>query len=650
MSTASLNFQEELIALQGEIVSLLGKVERPCKALVTAGMPYANGPLHIGHLAGAHLPADIYARWLKLLIGQQNVLFVCGTDDHGTVSQLAAQKADRPIREFVDSMHRQQSKTLQKYAIGLDIYTGTSRPEVFEEHKNDCRQFLCKLYDNHMLEKKNSEQWFDPEVQLFLPGRYVFGNCPQCGHTPAYSEECDSCGSQYLPRELQNPKSSISDSTPVLKKTGHWYLDMWKATDQLKKWIESKQKVWRKNILLEVMNNVHPSIIFSNTFEKDYRSLKSKLPSHKSRYAPGKKIIIQFQCLDDLGRGRQFLQNQGIDSELCDSWAHRSITRDCSWGVPVLEDKDAEMEGKTLYVWPESLIAPISFTRAALKNKGLDPQTYRDFWNDPKAKVYQFIGQDNVFFYVLMQGAMWLGTQADPLRLPRPGELQLTEIFSNCHLQIDGAKMSKSKGNFYTGDQLIDEMGYGPDQLRYFMALLSLPEKNSNFDFETLKERNNFLAGPLNAAFEKPISAAHAQFGGKVPAGKLIGKTARETRKIIQNYLRLMPKAEYAKILFMLENYARLINGLFAQYKPHDDRFDKTQRENALYSSFFVLKNVMIMLSPFVPSTMERLRQSLNLPSNILNLEELAQPFPAGHAIGKQEQYFPPATARNQPT
>ncbi len=300
------------------------------------------------------------------------------------------------------------------------------------------------------------------------------------------------------------------------------------------------------------------------------------------------------------------------------------------------------MAGKTLYVWPESLIAPISFTRVALKKKKLDPETYKEFWEDPKAKVYQFLGQDNVFFYVLMQGAMWLGTQEDPFRQPKEGELQLTEIFSSHHLQVDGAKMSKSKGNFYTGDQLVDEMGYDSDQIRYFLALLSLSEKNSNFDFETLKERNKFLAGPLNAAFEKPISAVHSQFGGVVPIGELIGKTAKETKKIVQNYLRLMERADYSKILFMIENYARIINSLFAQYKPHDDRFDQKQRADALYSSFFILKNIMIMLSPFVPKTMDKLRRSLNLPLESLSIDELAKPLSSGHIIGDKAKYFPP--------
>ncbi len=143
-----------------------------------------------------------------------------------------------------------------------------------------------------------------------------------------------------------------------------------------------------------------------------------------------------------------------------------------------------------------------------------------------------------------------------PHSMPEKGELQLTDILGNYHLHIDGQKMSKSTGNFYTGDQLINEMNFDSDQIRYFLAILSLAEKNSNFDFETFKKRNAFLAGPLNAAFEKPISAAHKKFGGKVPEGKLIGKTKKETYKIVQNYIRMMDKGDYPKILFAIENYS----------------------------------------------------------------------------------------------
>jgi methionyl-tRNA synthetase len=324
-----------------------------------------------------------------------------------------------------------------------------------------------------------------------------------------------------------------------------------------------------------------------------------------------------------------------------DEWAHRSITRDVAWGIPVPTDLDPDLVGKTLYVWPDSLIAPISFTEVALANKGEDPARQADFWRDPEAAVYQFLGQDNVFFYVLMQGAMWLGTQDDPHRLPRRGELQLTDVFGCFHLLIEGEKMSKSRKNFFTDVELLDEKGYSADQIRYYLSVLGLPEKPSSLDFAQLDERNKFLAGPMNAVFERPISAAHSKFDGRVPEGVLSEKVVAQTVRMVERYVRLMERAEHPALLSELENYGRLVNSLFTQFKPHDDRHPLESRRDALYASFYVLKNLMIMLYPFVPSTMDRVRQSLELPPSVFSIDELGTPIPSGHIVGSKQEFFP---------
>jgi len=255
--------------------------------------------------------------------------------------------------------------------------------------------------------------------------------------------------------------------------------------------------------------------------------------------------------------------------------------------------------------------------------------------------VVQFLGQDNVFFYVLMQGAMWLGTQDDPHRPPQPGDLQLTDVMGAFHLLVNGEKMSKTRGNFFSGDQLLDERGYSADQIRYFLALLGLQDKSSDFDFTKLDERNKFLAGPMNAAFERPISAAHSKFGGRVPEGVLLEGVVDDTIRIVQRYVRSMDRADFPNLLFEIENYARVVNSLFTQWKPHDDRHPEEGRRNALYSAFYVLKNLMIMLYPFVPETMGRLRDSLRLPADVFRIDELGVPIPAGHEIGAKQDYFP---------
>ncbi|MEN9724238.1 MAG: hypothetical protein RJB38_2224 [Pseudomonadota bacterium] len=625
-----------------DVPSVLKQVFRPKRVVVTAGMPYANGPLHLGHLAGAHVPADTFSRWMSLLIGRENVLFVNGTDDHGSTSEVAAMQAGKPIREFIDSIHERQQRTLKRYSIGVDCYTGTSSPETFPIHRELCQDVIRKLYANGMLEKRSSLQWFDPKLQRFLPDRYVKGRCPnpQCDNESAYSDECDRCGLQYEPGRLKDPKSAISDAIPVMKETVHWWLDMWKVSDVLAEWLKSKTD-WRKPVLAEVLGTVLPSCSFEAQHEPAYKEVKAQLPKHKPRYAPGKKIALQFENKSDMEAARAALLKLGISSELVDGWAHRSITRDVSWGIPLPVDLDADMAGKTLYVWPDSLIAPISFSKVALQQKGEDAARYREFWRDPEARVYQFLGQDNVFFYVLMQGAMWLGTQADPLRLPQAGDLQMTEVFGCFHLLVNGEKMSKSRGNFFTGDQLLDEKGYSADQIRYFLSTLTLPEKASNFDLSALDERNQFLAGPMNAAFEKPISACHSKFGGRIPEGVVSDKIQAETLQIVRRYVKAMGRADYASLLGAIENYARSINSLFTQFKPHDDRFPEEGRRNALVSAFFVLKNLMIMLWPFVPETMERLRESLRLDPSVFSVEELGRPIPAGHEIGAKQTYFP---------
>lgn len=630
-----------------DIPTILSRLRRPRRMVITAGMPYANGPLHVGHLAGAHVPADIYARWARQLVGPENVLFVNGTDDHGSTSELAAAKAGRPLTEFLADLHGRQAATLRRFGISVDCYSGTSRPECFPRHVQVAQDILRRLHANGLLEKRASRQWYDPKLGRFLPDRYVRGTCPnpKCNAPDAYSDECERCGHQHAPEELIDPVSALSDARPEMRETLHWWLDLWRVSDVMKTWLQGREKVWRRTAVADPLDRVMPALHFANTHEAAYKDLKATLPAHKMKYTAGKRVLLQFADKAALATGRAALEAAGIGSALADEWAHRSITRDIAWGIP-LPDIDPDLKGKTLYVWPDSLIAPIAFTQVALAAKGADPASWRDWWCDPEARVVQVLGQDNVFFYVLMQAALWIGSQADIDRLPVAGELQLTDIIANCHLLVAGEKMSKSKGNFFTGDQLLDEQGLDPDQVRYFLALIALGERPSDFDLSKIAERNAFLAGPLNAAFEKPMSACHSKFGGRVPAGVLDPKVREATTRIVGRYVKAMDRADYPGLLFEIENYARTVNSLFAQHKPHDDRHPEESRRNALFSCFSVVKTLMIMLQPFAPATMERVRRSLNLPETVFRVDELGTDIPAGHAIGEMQAFFPGEPAK----
>jgi methionyl-tRNA synthetase len=624
-----------------DIPSILSRLERPSRAIVTAGMPYANGPLHIGHLAGAHVPADIHARWTGMLIGRDNVLFVNGTDDHGTGSDVAAGRQGLRVQDFIGQIHASQSATLAKFGIGVDVYTGTSRPETLPRQTDLAHWFLRRLHANGMLDKRATLQWYDPEVDRFLADRLVRGTCPACGFEDAYADECGRCGNQHEATELIDPRSQLSNATPEQRETVHWFLNMDTVSETLREWLEGKKRTWRQSVIADTLNTVLPRVRFDRAHEDTVKAVRSELPKHKWQYAKGGQAVLQFNSKPDRQVAIDRLAEAGVPVELDNEWAFRSITRDVRWGVPVPEDLDADLIGKTLYVWPDSLIAPITFTRVALEQKGRNPDEVDAFWKDPSAAIYQFLGQDNVFFYVLLQGAMWLGTQDDPHRQPVAGEYQLTDIFGCFHLLVEGEKMSKSRGNFVLADELVEDRGYDADQVRYYLALLGLSRKQSNFDFAQFEERNHFLAGPLNAALEKPISAAHSKFGGVVPDGVLDEKVVDETAKMVQRYIGAMRKADYPSMLYALENYARIVNSQFTQYKPHDDRFDEMQRRNALYTCFMVLKTLMVMLYPFTPATMDRVRQSLNLPEDVFRVESLGTAIPAGHVLGDQLPFFP---------
>jgi methionyl-tRNA synthetase len=625
-----------------DIASILARVKRPSRVVVTAGMPYANGPIHVGHLAGAHVPADIYARWYGMVIGRENVLFVCGSDDHGSASELAAMQSGMSPRDCIDRIHGQQAATMERYSIDLDIFSGTSQPDCLRIHKTLCDEFLVRLHKNGMLAKKASLQWYDPERKRFLPDRLVRGTCPnvKCGNPDAYSDECDICGHQHAPSELLSPRSTISHAVPVMRETTHWWLDMGVVSEVMREWIQSKRSTWRKSVTSQTLACVLPALAFDKTDEAAYKELRAKLPAHKMTYAPGKRVVLKFEERVAMEAARVHLLEQHITCDVLDDWAHRCITRDIAWGVPI-PDIDPELAGKTLYVWPDSLIAPLSFTKLCLERRGAGTDAYRDFWCDPDARIVQFLGQDNVFFYVLMQSAMWLGTQPDPQRRPIAGEYQLTDVVSNHHLLVGGEKMSKSKGNSYSGEQLLDEMGYDADQVRYYIAILGLSKAQADFELEMLDERNRFLAGPLNSAMERPISAAHSKFDGKVPDGRLIDGVEEKTARIVARYMKAMARADYPSLLYDIENYARTINALFTRFRPHDDRRDIEGRRDALYSCFYVLKSLMIMLYPFVPSTMERLRTSLRLPEEVWSVDQLGSPMDAGHTVGEKQTYFP---------
>jgi methionyl-tRNA synthetase len=264
------------------------------RTLVTTALPYANGPVHVGHLAGVYVPADIYVRYLRMK--GEDVLHIGGSDEHGVPITLKARKEGVTPQDIVDKYHNLIKDSFEKFGITFDIYSRTTS----EMHHKTASEFFKKLYDNGAFIEKESDQYYDEEAKQFLADRYITGTCPHCNSTGAYGDQCESCGTSLNATDLVNPKSMISGSTPVMRKTKHWYLPLDQHQKFLEKWILEDHKEWKPNV---------------------YGQCKSWL---------------------DLG-----LQP-------------RAVSRDLDWGVPVPVDGG---EGKVLYVWFDAPIGYISATR-----------------------------------------------------------------------------------------------------------------------------------------------------------------------------------------------------------------------------------------------------------------------------------------------
>ena len=267
------------------------------RTTVTSALPYANGPVHIGHLAGVYVPADIYVRYLRLK--GEEVLFIGGSDEHGVPITIKARKEGVTPQDIVDRYHTLIKDSFKEFGISFDVYSRTSS----KTHHGVASDFFKKLYDKGEFIEKESEQYYDEEAKQFLADRYITGECPHCHAEGAYGDQCEKCGTSLSPLDLINPKSAISGSAPVLKKTKHWYLPLDKHEDWLSQWILEDHKEWRPN--------------------------------------------VYGQCKSWLDMGLQ----------------PRAVSRDLDWGIPVPVEG---AEGKVLYVWFDAPIGYISNTKELL--------------------------------------------------------------------------------------------------------------------------------------------------------------------------------------------------------------------------------------------------------------------------------------------
>ena len=311
----------------------------PHRLMMTSALPYANGPIHIGHVAGAYLPGDIRARYERL--AGNDVLWVCGSDEHGAAITLRAKKDGLTPRDIVDRYHGEMQHEFEGLDLSFDHYSRTSSPK----HHQNAQDFFKTLLDKGSFEVKTEAQFYDPEAQQFLADRYIIGTCPKCTADGAYGDQCEKCGSALSPNDLIQPKSTLSGATPILKDTTLWYLPMGRHEEWLKDYIE--------------------------------KGLFEGQPHHDPQTW---KAHVTGQCRSWIDGGLQ----------------SRAMTRDLDWGVSVPVEG---AEGKVLYVW---LDAPIGYITATMEWAEKNGKDWRDWWQSKDAELVHYIGKDNIVFHCLI--------------------------------------------------------------------------------------------------------------------------------------------------------------------------------------------------------------------------------------------------------
>ncbi len=531
------------------------------RTLITTALPYANGPIHIGHLAGVYVPADIYARYLRLK--HEDVLLIGGSDEHGVPITLKAKNEGITPQDVVDKFHGIIKKSFQEFGISFDVYSRTSA----RIHHETASEFFKKLYDDGKFIEKTSEQYYDEENNQFLADRYITGTCPKCGFEKAYGDQCESCGTSLSSTELINPKSMISGNQPILKETKHWYLPLDQYEPWLKEWILEGHKEWKPNV---------------------YGQVKSWI----------------------------------------DGGLHpRAVTRDLNWGVTVpIEGVD----GKVLYVWFDAPIGYISATKELTAD-------WEKYWKDPETRMLHFIGKDNIVFHCIIFPAM----------LKAEGSYNLPEnVPANEFLNLENDKISTSRNWAVWLHEYLEDFPGKEDVLKYVLTANAPETKDNDFTWKDFQTRNNSeLVAVLGNFVNRALVLTQKYYDGVVPeCGELTDYDKAALAEISKIKAEVEKSLDSFRIRESLKNamdLARLGNKYLADEEPWKVVKTDTERVKTIMNiSLQITANLTICLEPFLPFSMNKLRDFLNLGK--LDWEKLGDTelLKAGHKTNKPELLF----------
>ncbi len=616
-------------------------VSWPKRAVVTAGMPYGNKALHFGHVGGVFVPADCFARFLRDRIGKDNVRFVSGTDCYGSPinegyrKEVEAGTFSGSIADYVMRNHNQQKATLDSYDISLDIFEGSGIGHCASVHQETVARAITRLYDNGFLHKRETMQFYDPKAHTFLNGRQVVGRCPVqgCKSEHAYADECD-LGHQYAPSELIAPHSTLTGVTPEMRPVANWYFDLPAFHDFLEKRVEEMRKDpdTRPLVPEAISEFLQAPIMFVKNEEHDqYLAVKDRLPKHRFEAAQGNKQSFQliFDDIDDRDTARSIMKENGIRFRTGKTLVPFRITGNIEWGVKA-PDLDGESGNLTVWCWPESLIAPISFTVAVNDKLGLPREEWRKFWCSDDARVYQFIGQDNLYFYGVAQPAMWqaMRTDSDPDQPAHGNDLRQTEIVANHHILLNGKKASSSsKIKPPSADDLLNH--YTAEQLRAHWLGLGLDQKSVSFEpkaYNPDPDRRNdprvadpvlkegaLLTKVFNRLARSCLYEAKNNFDGYMPLGPVSSEVHDHVFEVMDKYERIMEKQELHSIMSLMDEFIRWSNKYWsAQIKRVVNDNAEDDRAQVLIDSFYLLRICTLLMHPVVPRGCEEICDYMN--------------------------------------
>ena len=563
--------------------------------LLTSALPYANGPLHIGHLSGAYLSADIFARYLRLM--GKEVLFVCGSDEHGAAITLRAQKENCSPQEIIDKYDAQFRDVFQKMGISFDIFHRTSSAL----HHETSQDFFRTLYRNGQFIEQTTEQYFDETAQQFLADRYITGVCPKCANPDAYGDQCEKCGASLNPTDLKEPRSVLSGEKPVLKATTHWFLPLNKHENWLREYIEQ------------------------GTIDGAPHHDPSDWKTH-----------VVGQCKSWLDGGLQ----------------PRAMTRDLAWGVDV-PPEIAGSAGKKLYVWMDAPIGYISATKQWAADHQKD---WRNYWQNDETALIHFIGKDNIVFHCLIFPAIlkahggfnlpvnvpanqFMNLEGKKISTSRNWAVWVHEYLQDFENQQDALRYN-----------LVKNM---PEQRDSEFTWKNFQETNNNelvnnlanFVHRVVVLTHKYYGGVVpifdaDEPFSSPLDGEDSYFDFEMT--ELHGK--------VEQFCAAMEGYDFRgamKIFMEISSYG---NQLLQNNEPWKrEKTDPEQVKTVLSVAMQIVGVLSVVCRPFLPFTSDKLRKMLNMSiledkgdlENVLEtLAEGQELVPSGHKIGEPEHLF----------